>query len=182
MVNLRREGGPGTGLFFEKTFARAWNRTGATLTAGELVMFDIGKIDIDTTTTLTEGADGSIFANVITPLTAGIGGLSGGAISGLAYMFGVVIAECDTIVGGGADNTKVYLQVQGLVKINQLAAASAIGTPLYPVTAIRTISPTVTVGNRPVAIAWEANSVPAVGSFLALFDGINGFPAGSAAS
>jgi hypothetical protein len=179
---LRQQGGPGTGLFFPKEFCTAWNRTGATLTAGEVVMFDLADTDIDTTTTLTEGADGSVFANVITPTTAGIGVLtSSGTTGDPGYYFGVVVAEQDTLLGGGLDNTKVYLQVRGLCRVSMVATAITVGIPLFAKNGVRTLSPVVVAAGKPLARAWEPNG-SAAGIFLCLFDGIDGIGAGPVAS
>ncbi len=170
MVDLREEGGPGVGLFFKKTFAKAYNRTGATLTVGEVVMFDLAAVNGNTLgTDYTEGANDSIFANVVTPTTAGIGVLtSSGTTGDPGYYFGVVV---DLLNGAGVDNTIVRLQIQGLVRVSMVATAITIGLPLFPKDGVRTLSPVVVAGQRVLARAWEPNA-SAVGVFLCMFDGL----------
>jgi hypothetical protein len=166
MTVIKPTSGPGVGLFFAEQDVWAWNRTAATLTPGEMVMFDLTDTDGDTTTTLTEGADGSTFANVISPSTAGIGGLAGGA-NHPGFFFGIVLT-------GGADNTKVQLRMRGIVRASLTSAAATIGVGLVGANSVRTLTATVAANNKVLGIVREANG-SAAGLFSILFDGINGF-------
>lgn len=184
MVNLRNVSGAGDGLFFESRFATAMNRTGTTLAIGDVVMFDMGDTDAATTTTLEEGNAGSVFANVVLPLTVGIGALSGtsGTGGGAPFFFGVVVdlmAQPGQTAGG--DDTRVKLQIQGVARVSMVATAISVGFGLVAANGVKTLTPTFAPGNKILAVAWEPNG-SAAGVYTCLFDGLHGITPGPAAS
>jgi hypothetical protein len=163
--------GPGVGIFPKNTYGVVWNRCGATaLVVGDVVMCDMKDTDGGTTTSLVLGNDGNVTGNVIAPATDGIGGLSGATIVA-GYFFGVVV---DLMDGAGADNTKVRVQWQGVAKVHMVATAITVGVGLVAANGVVTLTPTVTAGNKVLAIAWEPNG-SAEGVYTCWFDGINGF-------
>jgi hypothetical protein len=178
--------GPGVGLQIKNRYATVWNRMGATpAVLGDLVMFDMGDTDTDTTTSLAFANDGSVLANVIAPTSAivtGSGMLNGTGVLAPLF-FGVVV---DLLDGAGADNTKIRIQVSGIVKkASMVATAIVVGVGLSPAlsgTAARQLSPIVGVSQKVIAIAWEPNG-SAAGQYQCLFDGIgSGFAGGAFAN
>ena len=178
MPEIKEQGGPGVGIFWKSTYATVWNRTGATLTVGEVIMADLTDVDAGTTTSLVEGNDGSVYANFISPSTAGIGVVTASASTGHpGFFFGVVVdllPQQGQTAGG--DDTKVKVQLQGVAKISMVATAITVGLPLFPANGVRTLTPVVAAGVKVLAIAHEPNG-SAAGVYQCLFDGINGFPA-----
>lgn len=163
--------GPGVGIFPKSTYGVVWNRLGATpLAIGDVVMCDMKGTDGATTTSLVLGNDGNVTGNVIIPATNGIGGLSGATVPA-GYFFGVVV---DLMDGAGADNTKVRVQWQGVARVSMVATAITVGLSLVAANNTKTLTPTVTAGNKVLAIAWEPNASTA-GIYTCWFDGINGF-------
>lgn len=179
MVSARNGGLPIVGITFEYKEAHVWNRTGATLAVGELVMFDIKATDGDSSVAAIPGANNSPYANVITPVTVGLGTLSGAGAPDPGYMFGVV---CDLLDGGGqgqtpgADNKLIKVCLVGYVyaKMADTAASGARGDVLVAADAVRTLTTTTAAGKKILGRVDEdvttANALARI-----LFDGINGF-------
>jgi hypothetical protein len=163
--------------------APVYNRTGATLAVGELVMVDMlagdagfgGNASAALYLAQPIGNELHPLAQVLTPTTAGIGALSASA----GVIFGVVD---DVMAGGGADDTLIHVCWKGLVKIKMAgtAASGEFGKPILGANGVRTVTTTVTVGvkqlGKVLADATTANS-----NSLCLFNGVEGF-GGSAAS
>lgn len=129
----------GIGVIPKAFTATVWNRTGATLTVGELVMVDEKGSDAATSKTQTNpGADDYPVNNVITPTTAGIGAAS----ADTGHRIGVVISL--GTAGTGADDTKVVVAYAGLwpVKAANTAASGEYGKLIFPANSVRTFDTT----------------------------------------
>lgn len=170
--------GPGVGLFPKDVYATVWNRGGATaVVVGDLMMFDMTHSDVDEpTASQLLGNSGSILGNVMDPPATIAAG--GGALNGTGntapFFFAVVT---DLLDGAGADNTKIKVQISGVVRVRCVATAITAGLALAPAlsgTASRSISPVVGVSNRIIGIGFEPNG-SAAGVYKVIFDGINGF-------
>lgn len=182
----------GLGIIPQSLTGIVWNRTGATLAVGEVVMTDTLALDAETgqvagdlgtisgvsSVTNNPGADSFPLNNVITPTTAGIGGLGTTAID-TGYWFGVVI-NLGT-VGTGADNTKIGVLWQGRTKAKMAAtvATAQYGKSLVPANAVRTLTLTTAAGNKIIA-RLEQDTTTQDTLADVLFDGINGFGNGAA--
>ena len=177
----------GMGLIPLTLKGRVWNRTGATLTVGEVVMTDtlaldaedgqvagdLGTISGTSSVTSNPGADSFPLNNVITPTTAGIGGLGTTAIDP-GYWFGLVIGLGD--VGTGADNTviEVLWQGRGVAKMAATVATAQYGKCLVAANGVRTLTLTTAAGNKVIA-RLEQDTTTQDTNANVLFDGLNGF-------
>lgn len=177
----------GLGLIPLTLKGRVWNRTGATLARGEVVMTDTLALDPETgqvvgdlgaisgvsSITTNPGADSFPLNNVITPTTAGIGGVGTTAIDA-GYWFGLVIGLGD--VGTGADNTiiEVLWQGRGSAKMEANVATPQYGKSLVAADTKRTLTLTTIAGNKIIA-RLEQDTTTAAALANVLFDGITGF-------
>jgi len=177
----------GMGLIPLTLKGRVWNRSGATLTVGEVVMTDtlaldpedgqvagdLGTISGVSSVTSNPGADAFPLNNVITPTTAGLGVL-GGATADPGYWFGLVISLGD--VGTGADNTvvEVLWQGRGVAKMAATVGTAQYGKPLVAANGVRTLTLTTAAGTKIIA-RLEQDTTTANTNANVLFDGLNGF-------
>lgn len=164
----------GTGLRIWQETAVVWNRGGAGIVVGDLLMFDMQDTDAGTTTTLDENAEGYHLSNVILPATAGLGGLAGAATTfGLGFWFGVVV---DLMGNAGADDKKLKVCVRGRLKAKTNNSAILFGSPLVGSNGVKTLKlfDAAAPGNKILAIAQQANASTA-GSYTVLFNGIEGW-------
>lgn len=130
----------------------AYNRTGATLTVGEVCIFDETAADAGTT-----AANGGPLGNLITPVTAKIGANNGH----IGYRACVVIDLLDKNDGttAGADDALVRVKFRGKTKVQITAAQDiAVGDMLGLANSVRTMSEAATNGLRVYAIAQEADN------------------------
>ena len=167
--------GPGTGLFLDNKFVTVWNRSGTgPREIGDIMMFDLASVDGDTTESITPGAEGNPLGNATLPTTLGIGGVSTAVLdtgNRIGYFFGVIV---DLLGGAGADNTKVKLQVTGIVNALHKNDAVKPGYPLFPADGADDLTTTLAAGNKCIAIARVTTSSTA-GLYSVVFDGIHGF-------
>jgi hypothetical protein len=182
----------GMGLIPQALKSRVWNRTGATLTVGEVVMTDtlaldaedgqvagdLGTISGVSSVTTNPGADSFPLNNVITPTTAGIGGLGTTAID-VGYWFGLVLDLGD--VGTGVDNSVVTVlwQGRGKAKMAATVATAQYGKSLVAANSVRTLTLTTAAGVKIIARLEQDTTTQDVNADV-LFDGINGFGNGAA--
>lgn len=168
--------GVGYGPVFETKSGTVFNRTGATLVVGDIVMTDQANVDTGNPyTSYIPGNALSTFSNVINPATRGLGSLSGAATPNPGFVYGVVTNLLNNGIDvPGADNALVEVQYQGFVMASCVATAITAGVPLVAANGVRTLTPTYTVGNKVIAYAYQPNG-SAAGVYMVLFDGIHGF-------
>lgn len=178
---------PGKGLNPRTLKSTVINRTAATLTIGEIVMTDTLALDpddgqvagdldsggVNSSVTSNPGSDNFPLNNVITPTTAGIGGLGTTAIDA-GYWFAVVTGLGSA--GTGADNTEIEVTWQGRVQAKMAAtvATAQYGKALVAANGVRTLTLTTASGNKILA-RLEADITTANALSPVLFDGITGF-------
>jgi hypothetical protein len=171
-MNYKTTGNPGVGPAFSNIEFPVWNRTGATVALGDIVMLDHLAADGASLSTAAPNAEGTPggqltwpLGNAINPATTGIGVSSDDPGS----WFGVVISLMD---GAGADNTKVMICMQGLVKCKCLTTEPVVfGDDLYPADGVRTLTPTQTDVVRCLAKAVGAKADNATNLVLCVFNG-----------
>jgi hypothetical protein len=118
MRYYQRAGGPGEGLFpEEQRHIPMWNRTGSILSPGHIVQVDEQKADA-ASTTMTPGAVGSAYANVIVP-TAGT------ALCGGTFMVYEGPGTC-------ADDAKGLFALVGIIDCDIEDGAVALTDVLVP--------------------------------------------------
>lgn len=152
-----------------------FNRTGATLAVGELIMLDMLGADGASSKAFTAATDSLVggnawpLAQALTPTTAGIGALSGSA----GVIFGVVD---DLLAGGGADDTLMHVCWKGIVKIKQksTAASGEYGKPISGENGVRTVTTAVTVAVKQLGKIIE-DATTANANATCLFNGVEGF-------
>jgi hypothetical protein len=110
------------GIGFAPDDRICWNRSAATLVAGDLVMIDIRATKTTLSLTTQYGFDDSKYSNVISPAT-------GASDEDKYNIFGV-------IVRGGAPNQKVLVRFNGRVTVkvtedNGASGATAKGEPYF---------------------------------------------------
>lgn len=170
----------GVGIGYSPDNISGWvyNRTGATLAVGELVMIDHlaadggfgGNASAAAYVAQTVGNELHPHAQVITPTTAGIGALNSGAPG--AY-FGVVE---DVLAGAGADDTLIKVCWKGItsIKMASTVGAGEYGKVIVGANAVRTATATYTVGNKALGRLLQ-NTTTANTNALVIFNGIEGF-------
>jgi hypothetical protein len=160
---------PGIGLRETSVRSSVWNRVGASVILGQVVMTDTKATQGESSKTQTNpGADDFPLNNVITPTTAGIGVLSGDP----GYWFGVV-TDLGT-VGTGADNTKVGVTWAGYVNVLiTTGTTSEYGKTLYPANAATGVTTTAVAAVKSVGRVLVDTTTSATVS-LALWNGIFG--------
>lgn len=171
-MNVSTTLGPGVGPYFSPVKCIVYNRAGATVALGDVLMLDHLAATTESSKTIAPhtdiGGDAAQptkcwpLGNAILPATTGIGVLTDdpGAI------FGVVTS---LMSGAGADNTKVELTLFGLVNVS-LAGSTNFGADLYPADGVSTLTGTQADGVRCLAKALCADS--STGVKLALFNGL----------
>ena len=185
-MQLATMGPHGLGLKPRYEWCVAFNRTGATLQPGEVVMFDVKTADASTVGsnfTSIVGADNFAYANVITPTgTLAVGGIGGptGGTNDSGFFFGVVEEAPDlagATTGGYADDARVRLCVRGVCRAKMAASSgTTTGKLCFPADAVRTLSQTVVVGVKPIArLIDRATTIDTLA--IVNFDGIDGFGA-----
>lgn len=173
----------GVGYHPDYVSGTVWNRTGATLAVGELVMLDMLAADAGFGSNATAalyadtvpGGDGFPLAQILTPTTAGIGALNAGSP-------GAIFCVVDDILSGaGADDTQVHVCFKGYVKVKMASTVGAQGTApgeygkvIVGANGVRTATATYTVGNKAVGRLLEENTTANALS-LCLFNGVEGF-------
>lgn len=133
---------------------------GAAFTRGQVVQFDIDNANASSTTNII-GATTSGLVNVITPSTVGV--RAG------------ILAICNQDI---AQNTSGYVYLRNLMEAYLIKSAGsiAIGDRLVAINASSDLDGTDDVGERWVAVAFEAATTPSTHiRKLVLFDGITGF-------
>lgn len=159
---------PGVGPSIQNDEFVIWNRAGATVIIGGVLMLDHLAADGASLTTAAVNAEGTAsgqltwpLGNGINPATTGIGVVTDDP----GAWFVVVTSLLD---GAGADNTKVRACVRGLVKIDG-AGATTWGDDLYPANGVRTLTTTQADGVRCLAKAVETTG--GAGLVSCIFDG-----------
>ena len=156
-----------SGDWVKPEIIRAYNRTGTTLTYGEMVALDLTGADTDSQPYATWLADTdplpskNPFQNAILPATAHLTG----------WIFGV----CQDL--SVADNAPFNLMLKGITKISMTSGAVVIGDKLMGANGVKTVLKS-TDGNTQVALAIQANG-SAAGLFWCLF-GLHAYAAGAA--
>lgn len=172
--------GPRPGFEFAKDEAVVWNRTGATLKVGNVVMFDMGGSPQSETVAATGGAMG----NVVLPATVGIGALSGAATPNPGFFFAIVTDLMDKSDGltPGRDNSEVKVAIRGRLQAQYLNGLTIDeGEPLFATNGLLTLTNVVGAGLKALGYAREAvATTPALATgttYEIAFDGEYGYGA-----
>jgi hypothetical protein len=162
-----------------------YNRTGTTLTVGEVVMVDHlaadagfgGNASAAAYVAQTFGNELHPMAQVLVPTVVGDGALNG-ATPG-AYM-GIVD---DVMSGAGADDTQVHVCWKGIVygRMASTVGAGEYGKPVYGAGAVKTLTATFLLGGKPLGRLLQ-NTTTAATNALLLWNGIEGVGQAEAAS
>lgn len=184
-MNIQTMSSPGVGPAFSPDLCVVYNRTGATVALGDVLMLDIyNSLSASHGSSLlppNTDEGNSIASSRCHPWGNAIVPSSGTSPSGLGtvsddpgFIFGVVSS---LLQGSGADDTKVQLTLRGIVPAT-LAAAPTLGTDLYPANGVKTLSASQADGVRCIArtAIGDGSTAPynAAGTFLVLFDGLSG--------
>lgn len=150
-----------TGLQLIDIDVKAYNRTGATLALGDVVVFDMTQSDA-ACSSITNGGGTGIFENLITPATAHLG----------VYPCGIVV---NLLGGAGADDALVEVRVQGIVDaLVEGTDAGAAGDLCFLSNAQRQLNSDAAANERAVALLLEATASGTAATAKVWFDGING--------
>src|SRR6185436_18381988 len=173
-MQLADVGPQGVGLNPRFESVPVWNRTGSTVRVGEIVMFDIFLSSTATAGanfTTVIGSNNHDYANVVTPATAGIGGLTGGS-GHTGAPFGCVM---DVPGQNGLDGTLIRVCVRGPTRARFAAAGGTLAGKLcFPSDSSLKLSTTVVAGVKAIAeLIDRATTVD--GLSLVNFDGLDGF-------
>jgi hypothetical protein len=149
---------PGVGPTLPSEQFIIWNRSGAAVLLGEVLMLDHLAADGESLATAALNTDGGAvgalthpWGNGIDPTAAGIGTLSGAAGAGLGASGAPLVVVTDLLTGAGADNTKIKVCIYGLCNVKCITTEPVVfGDSLYAAAA-NTLTPLVTVGVRGVA-------------------------------
>lgn len=184
-MNIQTMGAPGVGPAFSHETCVVYNRTGATVVLGDVLMLDLYNSETTHGSSLLQpnvdvgnavsSARCHPWGNAITPSSATTPSGLGAVGSDPGFIFGVVSS---LMTGGGADDTKVQITLRGVVEA-RLKQAPTIGTDLYPENGVRTLQNVQTAaGQRCIArpAIGDGTTAPynAAGTFLVLFDGLSG--------
>jgi len=153
--------GSGSGYFPASDTDTVFNRTGAALALGEVVMMDHKQSATECTNSI-PGDSASVYRNVVVPTTAGLD---------FAY-FGLVVGLGESV---GADDTEVDVMWRGRAP-GSIAGAVLVGVQVTGANGVVTLTDTIGAGFKVIAVMEEAAT--GAGSFDVLFDGINGFGTG----
>lgn len=189
---------PGVGPSIRNVEFNVYNRTGAAVTVGDVLMLDHLAADgasysaASYTTTnpnasyglQTVNVDGGVggsnaatwpWGNAIIPTAAGIGALSGTAGAGTGASGGApLVVVTSLLTGAGADDTLVRVCISGLVQVNTAASAAVVfGDGLFAAVDV-TLTPALTVGVRVVGKALSArDNAATIQKVLCAFDGFS---------
>lgn len=168
--------GPGTGLWFGEIDAVCFLR-GGNGTKGDIMALDTTDLDAGTTAQTTtaaaeanRGGESWIFGNLIVPVTATLPPVLAGGVSQLTF-FGVLMENA-------LDDTRVRVRFAGFVQA-LCATATLAGDAMVAANGVRSLTKTVTAGNKILAVAESTDAATAVLKPV-LFNGIFGFGQGYA--
>jgi hypothetical protein len=152
------------GLRIDNQYAEGvFNRTGAAVEYGDLVMFDLARAQAETTSD-TIGAETSVFSNFVVPATVGL----------LHGLFGIVVEEA-----GIADNAAGRLLIRGIYDSAYIIMGSgnlARNIPLVAINGSHDLDGVVAAGEKYLAISMDTATTPTTHvRKKVLFDGIYGF-------
>lgn len=163
--------GPGVGLWLSEIDTVCMLR-GGNGTKGDVMALDTTDTDAGTTaqitTALAESVRGTeiwVFGNVIVPVTATLPPVLSGAVS-QATLFCVLMENA-------LDDTRVRVRFSGFVQA-LCASATLAGDAMVAANAVRSLTKTVTAGNKILAIAESTDAATATQKPF-LFNGIQGF-------
>ena len=186
----------GIGTAIEYKGAYVMNRTGATLTVGELVMCDKlagdagfggGTSVINYCNVTNTGSEQFPLNNMLSPTTAGLGAL--GSPATMPSWFGIVDQLCPRgSETPGADDTMIHICMRGFTKGKMKSTVGAAdtspgeyGKPLFGENNVRTLNQVVVNGQRCFGWLLQENSVADTLAPI-IFDGFGGFGGAGAAS
>jgi hypothetical protein len=149
---------PGVGPTLPSEQFVIWNRSGAAVVLGEVLMLDHLAADATSLSTAAINADGGVpgalthpWGNGLDPTTAGIGTLSGSGGVGTGSAGAPLVIVTSLLTGAGADDTKVKVCIYGLCDVKCITTEPVVfGDTLYAAAA-NTLTPLTTAGVRIVA-------------------------------
>lgn len=175
-MTTRNFAGVGIGYVPDYIGGTVYNRTGATLAVGELVMIDHlaadagfgGNSSAAVYVAQSVGSDTHPLAQMLTPTTVGAGAV-GGAPG--AY-FGVVD---DVLDRGGVDDSLIHVCWKGHTKVKMAATVGAgeYGKVIYAADGVRTATATYTAGKKGLGRLLQ-NTTTQDTNALVIFNGIEG--------
>lgn len=171
---------PGVGPTLPSEQFIIWNRSGAAVVLGEILMLDHLAADGASGSTIALNVDGGSagtgnhthpWGNGLDPTTPGIGTLSGSGGAGTGSAGAPLVVVTDLLEGAGADDTRVKVCIYGLCNVKVITTEPAVfGDTLYAAAA-NTLTPLVTAGVRPVAKCLGAKADNATTLVPAFFNG-----------
>lgn len=173
---------PGVGPRLPSERFHIWNRSGATVALGEILMLDHLAADGTSLSTADLYAVGTStgqlthpWGNGLDPTTAGIGTLSGSGGVGTGSAGAPLVVVTSLLDDAGADDTKIEVCIFGLCNVKVITTEPAVfGDTLYAAAA-NTLTPLVTAGVRPVAKCLGAKADNATTLVAAFFNGYDMF-------
>ncbi len=171
MNNCIQTRGPGD--FLGKLQTDVYNRTGGTLTNGELVGFNLVVTADEVAGSVMAGVDPDV-QNTDGASDYILGGVAVPTVANMRYIVGVV----DDPRGSFADNTVGRITLRGIVLVKTTDAnkgefvTGGVGKTSIPLTKAEVIALT----TEPVKLlGYHMQPVTGTGTGLCIFDGINGF-------
>jgi hypothetical protein len=178
MVVMATAHNPGVGPTLPSEQFIIWNRSGATVALGEILMLDHLAADGTSLSTAGLNVDGGVsgqlthpWGNGIDPTAAGIATLSGSGGVGTGSGGAPLVVVTDLLTGAGADDTKVKVCIYGLCNAACITTEPVVfGDALYAAAA-NTLTPLTTAGVRIVAKSLGAKSDNATNLVAVFFNG-----------